>query len=73
MQGKLAQQHPSGCGEYSELKVLRSGAGYYIGTEHHHELGFTEPGSRESEEYYASEKEAQDALDNESWTQRDHP
>lgn len=50
------------------LQVLRSGGGWYIGT-------FTEEGpiSRESEEYWSTEEEAQKALVDSSWTQRLNP
>ena len=48
---------------YSDLKVLKSNAGYYIGTEYSDtELpGFNEPGSRDTE-YFKSEKEANTEL-----------
>jgi len=47
---------------YSDLRVLRSAAGWYVGTvyENRDENGkllFTEPGSRDSD-YYATEAEA---------------
>jgi len=45
------------CGMKLELKVLRSGGGYYIGT-----FCCCGPYSRESG-YYRTSKEAQDALD----------
>ncbi len=48
-------------GRYSHLQVLRSAAGYYIGTLWHGD-GYTEPGSRDSE-YFATEPEAQKILD----------
>lgn len=57
---------------YSHLKVMKSAAGYYIGTEYRtveDDHTFLEPGSRDSE-YFASAAEAQDALNNKSWTQR---
>jgi hypothetical protein len=43
-------------GRYSELQVLRSGAGYYVGTIYHGE-DFDEPGSRDSD-YFRTEQEA---------------
>ena len=47
---------------YSELKVLRSGAGYYIGTMYVDPVdGFEEPGSRDSD-YFASKEAAEDYL-----------
>lgn len=45
--------------------VLKSAAGYYIGTAN--ESG---PVSRESVDYYRSQEEAQKALDEGSWKQR---
>ena len=48
-----------GTNGYSELKVLMSAAGYYLGTTYQ---GM--PGSRESG-YFASEAEAEDALEKE--------
>jgi hypothetical protein len=49
------------------LQVLKSAAGWYIGT------WGDGPFSRESVEYYATEDEAQDAVDSGTWTQRRHP
>lgn len=62
---------------YSDLQVMQSGAGYYIGTsytnkEHFPDI-FQEPGSRDSYHYYPSQEEAQAALDNQDWLQRDRP
>jgi len=45
---------------YSDLKVLKSAAGYYIGTEYHSVYGTT-PGSRDSD-YYPTEEKAKYAL-----------
>lgn len=43
---------------YSEMKVLRSGAGYYIGTIYTYPIdGLQEPGSRDSD-YFATEEQA---------------
>lgn len=72
MKGKLASEYPSGCGTYSDLMVLSSPAGWYIGTIHHHEDGFDEPGSRESE-YFSTKTEATLALKNRTWHQRRQP
>jgi|GEM_PF-5384825 hypothetical protein len=47
------------------LCVLKSGAGYYIGT-----ADDAGPVSRESEEYWRSEECAQLALDKQLWTPR---
>ena len=58
---------------FSELKVLRSGAGYYIGRQSLSEEGgiqFVEPGTRESG-YFPSEESARDALRNMDFTVRD--
>lgn len=51
-----------------ELKVLKSAAGYYLGTFCPEEG----PISRESQ-YFASKAEAQQALDTNSWIQRLNP
>lgn len=50
------------------LQVLKSRAGFYIGT-------CTEEGpyTRESEEYWCESGAAQVALENGLWTQRKHP
>lgn len=64
--GKLAYE----ClGEEHPLQVLKSGAGYYIGTFSNEEG----PVSRESEEYFRTENQATLALANGSWTQRSEP
>lgn len=55
-------------GKYLPLNVLRSAAGYYIGTAD--ECG---PVSRESVEYFRSEKSATEALKTGSWKQRLNP
>ena len=77
MKGKLAEQYPSSEGAYTDLQVCKSAAGYYVGTMFEHNEtsdypGMIEPGSRESD-YYATEQEAQQALDSEGWDQRDSP
>lgn len=59
-------------GNYSELMVLQSGAGYYIGTIYHNPDGYDEPGSRDSG-YYRTREEAEKALKEEIWDQRLHP
>lgn len=53
-------------GGYSELKVMQSGAGYYVGTTYDNyddngKLLFQEPGSRDSD-YYANREEAEALL-----------
>jgi hypothetical protein len=55
-------------GKYLPLNVLRSAAGYYIGTAD--ECG---PVSRESVEYFRSEKSATEALKTGGWKQRLNP
>jgi len=44
-------------GNYTELMVLHSPAGYYVGTMYNDPAGFQEPGSRDSE-YFRTQKEA---------------
>ena len=51
-------------GQYSDLQVLQSGAGFYIGTLFTNKEGpveFTEPGSRDTE-YFATREEAEAEL-----------
>jgi len=61
--GKLAK---STLGKEFELQVLRSPAGFYIGTKNEESA----PVSRESEEYFQDEKQAVEALKSGKWTQR---
>jgi len=70
--GYLASQDDSPDGYYSALVVMKSPAGYYIGTIFHHNDGSAEPGSRESQ-YFPSKTTAEEALQNESWEQRLSP
>lgn len=65
MIGKLAKEF----GFELKLEVLQSGAGFYIGTFDYNPSEYG-PFSRESEEYFSSKEEAQQALDNNTWTQR---
>lgn len=58
---------------YSQLQILKSNAGYYIGTIYQNPSGFEEPGSRDSVEYYKTEEAAEYAFLHETWTQRDRP
>lgn len=51
-----------------KLDVLRSGAGWYIGTSSPEDG----PVTRESIEYFPSRESAQKALDSGEFTQRDH-
>lgn len=63
--GELAEA----CGKKLALKVMRSNAGFYIGTSD--EEGY--PFSRESVEYFKKEGEAVNALATDSWTQKEYP
>lgn len=49
--------------KFSELKVLCSGAGFYLGTEYTNSepIGFVEPGSRDTD-YYETEAQADVSL-----------
>ena len=53
----------------SDFKVLRSGAGYYIGRT----IGGHIPYSRDSREYWKTAEEATEALLSGKWTLRSHP
>lgn len=57
---------------YTPLQVLKSAAGYYIGTLYNNSDGYQEPGSRDSE-YFPTFAAASDALAQDEFTQRDHP
>lgn len=59
--GKLAMQ----IGQRLPLQVLRSAAGYYLGT-----FDAEGPVSRESVEYWPQRTQAEDALRSGGWTQR---
>lgn len=48
-------------GRYSDIQVLKSNAGFYLGTVFVDEDGFKEPGSRDSD-YYTTKEEAEAAL-----------
>jgi hypothetical protein len=48
-------------GGYSDMQVLRSPAGWYIGTIYTGPDGFMEPGSRDSD-YFETREEAEQAL-----------
>lgn len=60
--GKLA----ASCGFNLPLQVLQSAAGFYLGTS---ESGM--PFSRESNEYWPFRHEAETALENGTWTQKE--
>ena len=53
---------PDELDRYSDLEVLESAAGFYVGTTYANPDGFTEPGSRDSG-YFPTADEAQDFLD----------
>lgn len=57
------------CNQPMPIEVLHSAAGYYIGQE----CEIDGPYARLSQEYYKSHKVAQDALDNRTFTMREHP
>jgi hypothetical protein len=57
---------------YTDLMVLKSAAGYYIGTLYNNPDGYQEPGSRDSE-YFPTKERADEALKNCSWYQRLEP
>jgi hypothetical protein len=59
----------AGCARRAELQVLKSQAGWYIGTVTEDGL----PCARESREYWPSEELAFDALANDTWTQKNWP
>ena len=63
--GKLAAQ----IGMRLKLEVMESPRGYYIGTQT--ECG--EPVSRESNEYFDTEQQAEAALASGLWTQKQNP
>lgn len=63
--GFLAAQ----CGHRLPLRILKSAAGYYVGTVSD-EFG---PVSRESVEYWPTAAEAQAAFELGQWTQRRNP
>lgn len=64
--GHLAQRFLS---EQFELQVMKSNAGYYLGT--HSPDGL--PVSRESAEYWPTDVKAEAALSSGQWTQRQEP
>jgi hypothetical protein len=62
---------PTDEGVYSEIQVLKSKAGYYIGTIFKHKEGWEEPGSMESG-YYPTKELAELDLNNNTWNQRQY-
>lgn len=63
--GLLAQEY---CNIQLPLQVLKSNAGFYIGT-----ADDAGPCSRESVEYFTTQAKAQQALDDGVWTQKETP
>lgn len=63
--GKLAKQD---CTVELPLQVLKSAAGFYIGT-----INDDGPVSRESVQYWNRKESAELALRHDLWTQRPHP
>lgn len=63
--GQLAKEY---CNRELPLQVMKTNAGYYIGT-----CSDEGPCSRESAEYWRHHSDAQEALDNGTFTQRDEP
>lgn len=63
--GQLALEY---CGKHLPLQILRSAAGFYIGT-----ADDSGPVSRESAEYYVTRDCAERALALGAWTQRPYP
>lgn len=61
MANELTYPTDTKVGEYSELCVMKSAAGYYVGTYFMEDFGLV-PGSRDSG-YYATYEEAQRLLD----------
>lgn len=65
--GMLAAKH---CNQRLELTVLKSNAGFYIGTV---DSVYGLPCSRESDCYWPSQVLAQQALDTKIWPQKQQP
>jgi len=57
---------------YTKLQVLKSAAGWYIGTLYNNPDGYQEPGSRDSE-YFPTEEIANEVFKGELWCQRVNP
>ncbi len=57
---------------YTNLLVMRSAAGWYIGSYYVNENGSKVPGTRDSD-YYPTKEMAEHDLINECWNQRSHP
>jgi hypothetical protein len=59
----------AGCARRAELQVLKSQAGWYIGTVNDEGL----PCARESQEYWPTQELALQALQNDNWKQKSWP
>ena len=57
---------------YSDLKVMYSAAGWYIGTTYHGRGEYMAAGSRDSQ-YFPTEEAAAEALASGEWEQRMYP
>jgi len=67
--GKLAAE----TGHNLPIIVMRSAAGYYLGTERFDaDMGMTIPYTRESIEYWPTEAKAASALASGAWSQKPH-
>lgn len=68
--GLMARQ----CGRELPIEVLKSAAGFYLGTfVHNDDYDSGGPFSRESMEYWPTRELAQEALDTGDWTQKPSP
>lgn len=54
---RVYRNQPEEIARFTELQVMNSAAGYYIGTAYNAIEGYQEPGSRDSD-YYATKEEA---------------
>lgn len=69
MTSKSPQLSTSECKDYTHLMVLRSEAGYYIGSLFIESPNEMYPGTRDSE-YFKTEDQAKLALSSNEWIQR---
>jgi len=61
LQVLLLNQSPEETARYSDIQVLKSNAGWYLGTVYSAVEGWKEPGSRDTD-YYATEERAKESL-----------
>ena len=54
---RVYQDQPEELARFTELQVMKSAAGYYIGTAYNNEEGYQEPGSRDTD-YYRTKEDA---------------